>query len=1086
MSQVLEPSSNPTTSQIHNIPVTEHESDLLPDGTQYRDGSSSAFPQDPMYRWTYALPRDTQKDITVLDDDNIDAAALERVQVLVTHVTTTARRKLEGKDATPTNLLKLMWTRTVFNLLVDNFQLRDCNLPNEPTYLMWASFMGVILKSSFYNCASFAELYDCTAEYGETSNLLPEKTFMAMKRGLSASATPGDDQRVLNESYDFDAGDDRTGDYSEWEELLTKLAAPFLPSRSFFMIDDDHFETQADAGAVATQKNPKKGRSGPLGDVACVADIRLISAVSLRRREDNALQESVRRVTGRLGKHGKKPAVIFCDRGYSTYSVIAALREDDISVFGTSRDFHSRTNPNGPFEFLDRKDGPTKLLRVNYDKRTSPSYSRLYVQISGRGCAMEVSAEAGNEGLVAVARRNGGQAGTGITIVYSKNVEGDPRLVGCERGVVVVQTEAGKTARRDANASARMQYSSLVSTRVLKPLQSDALRQLTGEQATDDWFLLRFGRVTSTGAVRVLSLRGPDMAMRTEATAADGELQSAVLRQSGVGQGGSIFERLLSVWLMRPLGGGRAAGALRLGRLNEPKTQAHLPQFCHTAAACDKDVQHHYFAGNYDIGLVSRTHKLPTHVHLTLDRELDILAASVDGLCTFVDVGQLKNVDMCAYEMWVDAFSEPVTSDTHMSTKARRARAAVLEVANSEPAVLLDVVVEIKTATTDRTIERARWDLKDCNRELGSAGRVFLSCSDGDDVYKKLVPAAYRVQLRHHAAVYEITRALFVRSCPDGIIYAVIVKYSLDDLSMYRAMILSIVLSDAIFLYQKKGFSVLPSVSDDCYKHAQDRNGFVYTVSLWRSFDLHIRKVGFYKNGASICPGPHALWPKVKPFVDVMSRYMTHIEAGRRSNLNISQFIALRFLNYLLYNSYVIHRVLAVADIFKNSSEDSASAVLTAVSKSWRALPLRKFVSQINEVLRTNGPSILLPDVLSTNVSAPAPSSSAEERNVSHSSVTATPRQPWPRRYRRKFADVEPWLSQRLSKDWPHELCREKNTRPCVACTVYEGTRPVKKAKTSTFSCSGCDNIVLCVRPPTDGRSKSCWARWHSNARINT
>lgn len=38
------------------------------------------------------------------------------------------------------------------------------------------------------------------------------------------------------------------------------------------MIDDDHFETQADAAAMATQKNPKKVLSDPLADAMLLAD----------------------------------------------------------------------------------------------------------------------------------------------------------------------------------------------------------------------------------------------------------------------------------------------------------------------------------------------------------------------------------------------------------------------------------------------------------------------------------------------------------------------------------------------------------------------------------------------------------------------------------------------------------------------------------------------------------------------------------------------------------------------------------------------------------------------------------------------
>lgn len=108
---------------------------------------------------------------------------------------------------------------------------------------------------------------------------------MKIKRGLSAPSTPGDDQRVLNDIDEFEAGEERTGDYAEWEELLTKCTREFVPRDSMIMVRDNHFETQADAGAVSTQKNQNLGRSGPFADAACIADIRLITAFSLRRWE---------------------------------------------------------------------------------------------------------------------------------------------------------------------------------------------------------------------------------------------------------------------------------------------------------------------------------------------------------------------------------------------------------------------------------------------------------------------------------------------------------------------------------------------------------------------------------------------------------------------------------------------------------------------------------------------------------------------------------------------------------------------------------------------------------------------------------
>lgn len=89
-------------------------------------------------------------------------------------------------------------------------------LESEPTFFVWTSSLPVVLKGSFYNCASFSEIYSVKEAYGDTNVLLPEATFMAMKRGLSFSKIPGDNQRVLNSYYDLEAGKCRTKDLETW------------------------------------------------------------------------------------------------------------------------------------------------------------------------------------------------------------------------------------------------------------------------------------------------------------------------------------------------------------------------------------------------------------------------------------------------------------------------------------------------------------------------------------------------------------------------------------------------------------------------------------------------------------------------------------------------------------------------------------------------------------------------------------------------------------------------------------------------------------------------------------------------------
>lgn len=48
-------------------------------------------------------------------------------------------------------ILKLFWTRDIFNLLADNFQIRDTGVTSYPTYQTWASFLAVVFKNSIHS-----------------------------------------------------------------------------------------------------------------------------------------------------------------------------------------------------------------------------------------------------------------------------------------------------------------------------------------------------------------------------------------------------------------------------------------------------------------------------------------------------------------------------------------------------------------------------------------------------------------------------------------------------------------------------------------------------------------------------------------------------------------------------------------------------------------------------------------------------------------------------------------------------------------------------------------------------------------------
>lgn len=102
-------------------------------------------------------------------------------------------------------------------------------------------------------------------------------------------------------------------------------------------------------------------------------------------------------------------------------------------------------------------------------KRGGEMFRHTYVQASGRGCALEMSAEAPSEGVVA---RNGGQAGTGITIIYSYQLEGDSRLPGCSLQIVVLQAEQTKSMRREPIVSARGNFGEDIIARVRQCLSA--------------------------------------------------------------------------------------------------------------------------------------------------------------------------------------------------------------------------------------------------------------------------------------------------------------------------------------------------------------------------------------------------------------------------------------------------------------------------------------------------------------------------------------------------------------------------------------------------------------------------------------
>lgn len=152
---------------------------------------------------------------------------------------------------------------------------------------------------------------------------------------------------------------------------------------------------------------------------------------------------------------------------------------------------------------------------------------------------------------------------------------------------------------------------------------------------------------------------------------------------------------------------------------------------------------------------------------------------------------------------------------------------------------------------------------------------------------------------------------------------------------------------------------------EECYKHAQDVDEFAYNIKVWRAADMYIRRNGHFPHGASVSPGPHALCPTVIPYISIMFKYMTHIESGRSSNLNLSQFFALRFITYLLNNSHVLYRVFSISNFISshNQSDEDDSAILSRARKLWRETSIRGYVSELNRCTLDESSLLLLPIV---------------------------------------------------------------------------------------------------------------------------
>lgn len=110
-------------------------------------------------------------------------------------------------------------------------------------------------------------------------------------------------------------------------------------------------------------------------------------------------------------------------------------------------------------------------------------------------------------------------------------------------------------------------------------------------------------------------------------------------------------------------------------------------------------------------------------------------------------------------------------------------------------------------------------------------------------------------------------------------------------------------------------------------------------------------------------PGPHAFCPKLTPFVDVLSRFMTVIQSVTESNLRLTRFVALILLNDLLYNAFVFWGCINVSRIFEQTFPDGedSSSVLDSFCRAQKMVPTRNFIADVNKAIQSDGSPLLIP-----------------------------------------------------------------------------------------------------------------------------
>lgn len=149
------------------------------------------------------------------------------------------------------------------------------------------------------------------------------------------------------------------------------------------------------------------------------------------------------------------------------------------------------------------------------------------------------------DGTIAVSSRNCGQAGTRITVFYSKVIDGDNWLSGFCRTAVVLQVWTAKFARWDPSSAVRFDHFMRVREKAISIVHNDELTILGGQKVTDHWYLMWFCCIKSTWAVQILTLGSASTYKRSYAASGEQTIQSAPLRQSVAGRAQTGVELLI-------------------------------------------------------------------------------------------------------------------------------------------------------------------------------------------------------------------------------------------------------------------------------------------------------------------------------------------------------------------------------------------------------------------------------------------------------------------------------------------------------------------------------------------------------------